>query len=211
VKRPGFIARQAGHPDGFLGRLLLGVMARETARFNDEVLDAVAIAPAERVLEIGFGHGRTLQAAAERAPDARFAGIDIAATAVHAAERRCRSLVAQGRLDLRVGDGRELPWPDATFDAAFSVHTLYFWPEPERQLAEARRVLRPGGRLVLGFRERTEDAVRRFPPPTYRFHAIDEVTAMLSRAGFGSPSVTRSRGCRSLTISCVHRERSPSP
>jgi ubiquinone/menaquinone biosynthesis C-methylase UbiE len=186
VKRPAFIARQAGHPDGLLGRLLLGVMARETARFNDEVLDTLGISPGEHVLEVGFGHGRTLLAAAERTPDARFSGIDIAATAVRSAERRCRDLIAAGRLDLRAGDGRELPWPDATFDAAFSVHTMYFWPEPERQLAEIRRVVRPGGRLVLGFRERTDDAVRRFPPPTYRFYSTDEVTTMLLRAGFAA-------------------------
>jgi ubiquinone/menaquinone biosynthesis C-methylase UbiE len=205
VKRPGFIARQAGHPDGFLGRLLLGVMARETARFNDEVLDTVAIAPAEHILEIGFGHGRTLLAAAERAPDARFAGIDIADTAVRAAERRCRALVAAGRLDLRVGDGRELPWPDATFDAAFTVHTMYFWPEPERQLAEAHRVLRPGGRLVLGFRERTEDAVRRFPPPTYRFYSTDEVMALLSRAGFTAPEVRNASAGADLRIAVARR------
>jgi ubiquinone/menaquinone biosynthesis C-methylase UbiE len=206
VRRPGFLARQAGHPDGLLGRLLLGVMARETARFNDEVLDALAIAPGEHVLEIGFGHGRTLLAAAGRVPDARFAGLDIAATAVRAAGRRCRDLVAAGRLDLRAGDGDALPWPDATFDAAFTVHTLYFWPAPERQLSEARRVLRPGGRVVLGFRERTDEAVRRFPAPTYRFHASEEVGAMLARAGLAVSELRSSTAGADLRIA-VARQR----
>jgi ubiquinone/menaquinone biosynthesis C-methylase UbiE len=205
VKRPGFIARQAGHPDGLLGRLLLGVMARETARFNDEVLDALAIAPGEHVLEIGFGHGRTLTVAADRSPDARFAGLDIAATAARAAQRRCRALVAAGRLDLRVGDGRALPWPDAAFDAAFTVHTLYFWPDPERHLAELARVLRPGGRFVLGFRERTDDAIRRFPPPTYRFYSTDEVTTLLSRAGFATPAIRAAAAGADLRIAVACR------
>lgn len=189
MRRPGFIARQAGRPDGLLGRLLLGVMARETARFNAEVLEALAVAAGEHVLEIGFGHGRTLLAAAERAPDTRFGGVDVAPTAVRAATRRCRALVEAGRLDLRAGDATELPWEPGTFDAAFSVHTLYFWEDPARQLAELHRVLRPGGRLVLGFRERTDEALARFPASTYRFYATDEVAAMLATAGFRSVEV----------------------
>jgi ubiquinone/menaquinone biosynthesis C-methylase UbiE len=189
MRRAGFLARQAGHPDGLLGRLLLGVMARETARFNDEVLDTLAVAAGENVLEIGFGHGRTLAAAAERVPAARFAGIDVATTAVRAAERRCSALVDVGRLELRAGDSASLPWPDATFDAAFSVHTLYFWPEPARQLAEIRRVMSPSGRFVLGFRERSADAIRRFPAPTYRFYSTDEVAALVTAAGFSRVDV----------------------
>jgi len=189
MRRPVFIARQSGHPAGFLGRLLLGVMARETAPFNEEVLDALAPADGEHILELGFGHGRTLAAAAGRAPDARFAGIDVASTAARAAARRCRALIEAGRLDLRTGDAAELPSRDASFDAAFSVHTLYFWSDPARALAELRRVLRPGGRLVLGFRERTDDAVARFPPPLYRFYSTDELTEMLANAGFAAVHV----------------------
>lgn len=189
MRRPTFIARQAARPSGLLGRLLLRIMAGETARFNDEVVDALAIAADEHALELGFGHGRTLDVAAHRAPDARFTGLDVAPTAVRTATRRCRALVEAGRLHLRTGDGVPLPWDDKSFDAAFAVHTLYFWPDAPRQLAELRRVLRPGGRLVLGFRERTDDALARFPPPTYRFFASDEVRTMLDGAGFGTTEV----------------------
>ena len=184
MRRPAFIARQSSRPDGFLGRLLLGVMARETARFNAEVLDALAPTAGEHILELGYGHGRTLATAALRAPGVRLAGIDVAPTAAHAAARRCRAEVEAGRLDLRTGDGATLPWGDAVFDAAFSVHTLYFWSEPSRQLAELRRVLRPGGRLVLGYREPSDSVVAAFPPPTYRFRATDEVIALMATAGF---------------------------
>jgi len=189
MRRPAFIARQSGRPDGFLGRLLLGVMARETARFNDEILDALAPSDGEHVLELGYGHGRTLAAAARRATGVRLAGLDVAPTAMRSAARRCRSLIDAGRLDLRAGDGAALPWPDAIFDAVYSVHTLYFWSEPSHQLAELRRVLRPGGRLVLGYRERTDAAVASFPPPTYRFHTTDEVVRLLAAAGFRGTDV----------------------
>ena len=186
MRRPSFIARQAGHPAGLIGRLLLGVMARETARFNAEVLDVLVPRDGEHVLELGYGHGRTLVDAAARAPGARFSGIDVAPAAARVAARRCRALAAAGRVDLRTGDGATLPWASSTFDAAFSVHTLYFWPEPARQLGELRRVLCVGARLILGFRERSDEAIAQFPAPTYRFYSAEEVVALLAAAAFSN-------------------------
>ena len=55
------------------------------------------------------------------------------------------ALVALSRLELRVAGSAALRWPDATFDKAFLVHTLYFRSEPEKDLRELRRVLKPAG------------------------------------------------------------------
>jgi SAM-dependent methyltransferase len=184
MRRPAFIARQASRPSGLLGRLLLRVMARETSQFNVEVLESLAPAADEHILEIGYGHGGALAAAAAVAPDARFSGIDISADARREAARRCHSLVERGRVDLRVGDSAALPWGAGVFDRAFSVNTLYFWSEPTRHLGEIRRVLRARARLVLGFREHSEAAAASFPSPIYRFHSTGEVTALLEAAGF---------------------------
>lgn len=184
MRRPSFIARQAGRPAGVVGRVLLGLMARETSRFNREVLDALAAQDDERILEIGFGHGRTLLDVARRAPGAQLGGIDVSATAERTAARRCRALVAGGRLDLRTGDAGTMPWEATSFDAAFSVHTIYFWPEPAKVFTEIRRVLRPGGRFVLGMRERTDAALAAFPASTYRFYSPEEVSQLLVDAGF---------------------------
>jgi len=184
MRRPAFIARQASRPSGLLGRMLLRVMARETSRFNAEILESLAPAAGEHILEIGYGHGGALAAAAVLAPDGRFSGIDISADASREAARRCHALFGQGRLDLRVGDSAALPWDAGVFDKAFSVNTLYFWSEPTKDLGEIRRVLRRKGRVVLGFRARTDAAMASFPSPTYRFHTIDELTALLELAGF---------------------------
>jgi SAM-dependent methyltransferase len=205
MRRPGFIARHSGRPDGFLGRLILGVMAHETARFNDEILDELAPSTGERILELGYGHGRTLVAAARRSAGVHLAGIDVSPTAARAAARRCRAAVRAGGLDLRTGDAVSLPWGDQTFDAVFSVHTLYFWPEPARQLAELARVIRPGGRLVLGYRERSDEAVTRFPPPTYRFHADDEVAGMLEHAAFTAVATRAATAAAGLRIATATR------
>ena len=184
MRRPEFIARQAAAPTGLLGRLLVRVMARETLGFNREIVAAVVPERGERILKVGFGHGRTLAEAAQKAPDATFAGIDVSADALRVAERRCAKPIARGNVELRVGECAALPWADETFDKAFSVHTLYFLSDPKRELREIARVLKPRGLLVLGFRERTDAAVRGFPAPIYRFHSSSEVESLLKSTGF---------------------------
>src|SRR5262249_24529475 len=150
-------------------------MFMETRSFNDEVLRRLAIQPRERILEIGFGHGRTLERAARMHPDATFAGLDHAEEMVASLSRRCAPLVESGRVEARAGASAALPWPDAAFDGVFAVHTLYFWHHAERDIAEIARVLRPGGRLVLGFRERTPQAEATFSSAIYRFRSTEEV------------------------------------
>ena len=186
MRRPNFIARQAGHPTGLLGRVLGAVMALETRSLNDEVLRRLAIAPRERILEIGFGHGRTLERALAANPEASFAGIDHADNMVAALAQRCTRAVRAGRLDVRCGSSDALPWPHASFDGVFAVHTLYFWKRPDTHLAEIRRVLRPGGRFVLGFRERAPEVEAAFPSDIYTFLSRDEVDTLLGAAGFQS-------------------------
>ena len=190
MRRPRFIARQAEHPSGLFGRFLVSIMAVETRALNDEALRHLAVAPDERILEIGFGHGRTLERAAKAAPGARFAGLDHADDMVAALSLRARRLVDEGRLELHAGDSGALPWPDATFDGVFAVHTIYFWTEPARHLAEIHRVLRPSGRLVLAFRDKTPDVEASAPPDIYHLRSSDEVLALLAAAGFETTAKT---------------------
>ena len=87
-----------------------------------------------RVLDLGCGVGHSY---AELAPR-ETVGTDIAA-AVLAGQQR----------ETVVADMRALPFPDASFASVFSVHSLEHVPDPERVIAEARRVLVPGGRAIF--------------------------------------------------------------
>ena len=184
MTKPLVIARQSAAPSGFFGRLLLRFMARETTPFNAEVVRVLNVVDGDRVLEVGFGHGRTLDAVAGAVQGARFAGIDVSADALRVARRRCRRWIAEGRVELIAADAAQLPWPDESFTKAFSVHTIYFWPEPARCLAELRRVLKATGVVVLGYRERTPATEAQLPSSIYRLYSSDDVAAMLRSAGF---------------------------
>jgi len=187
MRRPTFIARQSAHPRGLLGRLLVSIMESESAAENDRALELLQLGAGDGFLEIGFGHGRTLLRAAALVGSGSIAGADASPVAVAAASRKLASLIREGRADLRQADSSRLPWDDASFDAALSVHTLYFWDDPGSHLREIRRVLRPAGRFVLGFRRAEDSAmVSSFPRAVYRFYSVPQVCHLLEQSGLSS-------------------------
>ncbi|PCC70722.1 Ubiquinone/menaquinone biosynthesis C-methylase UbiE [Nannocystis exedens] len=111
--------------------------------------DAIALAaPAAdaRVLDVACGPGTLALLVAPAV--AQVAALDFAAAMIDRLRERAER--AGLVVDARVGDGQDLPWPDASFDAAFSMFGLIFFPDPARGLRELHRVLRPGGRAVVG-------------------------------------------------------------
>jgi ubiquinone/menaquinone biosynthesis C-methylase UbiE len=176
VKR--YIVSQFGHPRGLVGRLIGWAMAVKNRERNDWTLEALDIRPADRLLEIGFGPGITLAAAAELASSGLVAGIDRSALMVSQASRRNARAVREGRVRITLGDSRRLPFPDSSFEKAYASNVTMFWDNAQAHLAEMRRVLRPGGLLVLSLQPRwarSEDEVRAIG---------DDLQQEVERAGF---------------------------
>jgi SAM-dependent methyltransferase len=190
VKRPEWIARQAARPSGVLGWLLGRVMAVETAAANRLALELLEPRRTDHVLEIGFGHGATIERLSGLVDEGVVAGIDVSHTMLRLASRSNCAAVARGRVQLCLGSAEQLPYPDDHFDRILSVHTLYFWPQPQRAFAEIRRVLRLSGRFVLAWRDDPESR-RTFPASVYRFQDEDAVTGMLREAGLVRTELSR--------------------
>ena len=159
-------------------------MERETAAQNDAALTALAVRADDHVLEIGFGHGRTLEGLARAAPSGFVAGLDHSPEMYEVVRRRCAPLLDGGRLELRIGDSQALPYPDGHFDKVLAVHTLYFWDDPTVHLCELRRVLKPDGVCVLGFRPKEDPHAAGFPETIYTFYPRNEVRHLLLSVGF---------------------------
>jgi arsenite methyltransferase len=137
------IADQLGRPSRITGRLLNVA----NARGNKRAVELLEVSAEHRVLDVGFGGGAALRKLAVRARS--VAGIDRSEAAVRSARRRFRREIQEGRLQVELASVEAIPFEDESFDRVLTVHTIYFWPDPELGLREILRVLKMGGRLVL--------------------------------------------------------------
>lgn len=153
-----------------------------------------------RILDIATGPGHLAARAAER--DARAVGIDLAEAMLDEARSR------HPGIEFRQGDAEELPFADASFDAAVAGFVLLHLGRPEQAAAEAARVLAPGG--LAAFTVWDEPVRCRFlgvlidavaeagatppadlpaGPPIFRFADDAEFASLLSGAGLADVSV----------------------
>lgn len=103
-----------------------------------------------RILDLGCGPGVSSFQLAERLPEATIDGIDLAEKMIVRAKRHhARSFPQLSRVKFHVGDATQLPWPEETFDLVVGHSFLYLVPDPAAVLEQARRVIVPGGTLVL--------------------------------------------------------------
>jgi SAM-dependent methyltransferase len=147
----GAVVARSDDSEGQTLRALLA--SYDPAQVADTALERLAAAPEDRVLELGCGSGRLLFRLAARARRGLVVGIDPSELMVRHARHRNRSWIAAGRARVEQAWSRDLSrFDEASFDRVLGVHVVCFWEEPARDLEEVRRVLRPGGRLLLGFR-----------------------------------------------------------
>jgi arsenite methyltransferase len=120
---------------------------RDVLRRRRLVREALAVAPGERVLDVGCGPGFYLAELADQVgPTGSVTGIDASPQTLALARRRTQG---RGNVMLHQADATALPVPDAGFDAALSVQVLEYVADPDAALAELHRALRSGGRLVI--------------------------------------------------------------
>src|SRR5262245_24915343 len=121
----------------------------QLASAHARMMTCAALAPGQRVLDVACGTGLIALPVAEAiGPRGFVVGVDISEQMVDAARERAieRELanVSFARMD-----AENLALPDAGFDVVLCALGLMFMPDPEQAIGEMRRVLRPGGRLVV--------------------------------------------------------------
>jgi ubiquinone/menaquinone biosynthesis C-methylase UbiE len=156
--RFGSMALWMGTAWGLTALLMVLSSRVDKLRARDRLLDRLALRGDETLLDVGCGHGLLLLGAAKRLTTGRAVGVDLwsqrdqssnsaEATLANADAERVRD-----RVEVRDGDMRALPLPDASVDVVVSslaIHNLSSAADRARALAEIVRVLRPNGRIAL--------------------------------------------------------------
>lgn len=100
------------------------------------------------ILDCGCGPGSITLGLAQWAPDGQTVGIDLGEAQLEGAQANAHELGVKNVV-FRQGDIFDLPFGDDSFDVVFSQTVLFHIPDPEKALAEIKRVLRPGGLVAL--------------------------------------------------------------
>jgi ubiquinone/menaquinone biosynthesis C-methylase UbiE len=176
---------QAAEPRGIAGRVLGFLMFILNHRDNERAVKLLDLHSKDHVLEIGFGPGHLIKLLSQHVTEGRVAGVDVSQLMVASALKLNSGALASRRLELQRGSVSALPFPDASFDKVVAVHSFQFWPDPEGDLQEVKRVLRPGGSLVLVLRlSKRHWSNADVNAPAKASHQLRAVQDALASAGF---------------------------
>ena len=167
----------------------MGLANRQSNRI---AIAALNIKTSDTVLELGFGPGRAVKVMARLAANGCVLGIDHSSRMLARAYRHNRRAIRVGHVQLVRGRFNALPWPTDLIDKILAVQTIYFAAEADLQ--EAKRVLRPEGRIAILATDRS--AMERWnfcQSSTHRVFNLDDLLAFIVRGGFAAEEIRISR------------------
>ncbi len=164
-------------------RVWLYGLHNRNPKSNLAAVDWLALKPGDHFLDLGCGLGAAVEHAAKKGVE--VAGVDPSPSMVERASRR----VPQAKV--KVGSAEAIPFPDDSFTAVMAVSTYHHWADPAAGLGEVRRVLAPGGRLLL-----LERKVKRGEGHGLDDAGSEAVSAKLTEIGFVKTDVQERRVAR---------------
>ena len=159
-----------------------------TPAMRARALELARLGPGLDVLDVGAGTGFTTEGIVELADAARVTLLD------QSPQQLARARAKPALADCRIvrGDAEQLPFPTDGADRYVSAGSIEYWPDPQRGIAEAYRVLRQGGIAVVAGPVRPRNALaRRLADAWMLFPDEEEYRAWFAAAGFTDVEVRR--------------------
>jgi SAM-dependent methyltransferase len=182
---------QCQKPTGLFGRFTLWRMNKSHSKLADWGLTHTTVELRFTVLDVGCGGGRTVSKLAAMAPQGKVHGIDYSEESVAASRRYNAQAIRAGRVEIHLADVGKLPFADSAFDLVTGVETHFWWSDIAAGLREIRRVLKPGGTLILiaevykGADALASRLCEKSAPITgMKMLTVDEHSDVLASAGF---------------------------
>ena len=119
------------------------------SKMTDWGLSNVTISSRDMILDVGCGGGRTISKLAARATEGKVVGLDYSEVSVAMATKLNAHRIKTGRVEIYEGSVLQLPFQPEMFDLVTAVETHFWWSDLPGGMREIRRVLKPGGALVI--------------------------------------------------------------
>ena len=136
-------------PTGRNGRLVAAMMNQHHESLTFWGLTKASIGSDNVILDVGCGGGKTINKLAHLASQGKVYGIDYSLDMVKFSKKINKTLIAQNRVQIKEGSVKKINFEDDFFDIVTAIETYYFWNNLAVAFKEIRRVLKPGGKLLL--------------------------------------------------------------
>ena len=180
---------QFKRPTGRRGRFVAALMNRGHQPLTLWGLTHVNIDTDYVILDVGCGGGKTVSRLAQRAVLGKVFGIDYSADMVEYSKKVNKELIAENRVEIIEASVDNTGFPDDFFDLVTAIETYYFWPNVPATLREIKRVLKPGGKLLM-INEMVKDGVydvkcaKTIEKAHVRLLSVDETKNVMQNFGF---------------------------
>lgn len=178
------IAAQLRKPAGEYALRTGEMMNVGNALINGYAIAATDPMQGDHILEIGMGNGYFVRDLLAKASDISYTGLDYSPEMVNAARLINKDIGDE--VSFVCGSATRMPFEDACFNKIFTVNTLYFWDDRQKVINEIKRVLQPGGVLIIAIRP--GDEMKHYPMTKWGFKMYTEETlrAFLDSQGFSN-------------------------
>ncbi len=195
---------QARKPTGVVGRYVMTkIFNKGNADLNAFVKKILELKRDDRVLEVRFGPGKLIYEMAEMTAERVVEGIDFPGAMLKQASKINKHHILKGKVRLKKGECSTLPFDNELFDKLCSTNTLYFWKEPDKYFSEMFRVIKSGGKIVIGFRDDKQMSTLNLSEDIFVSYSQDEVIGLLSDAGFFGVHIKEKKGAPFLSYCAV--------
>ena len=139
-----------------------------------------------RVLDVGCGGGFFIASMLKRAPESHFYGVDYSPLSVKKSRSFNHRAVKRGQVEIEEGSVTSLPLEDAFYDLVTASETIYFWPDPAKDVREVARVVKPGGMFAVCCDSADKTAAKKYTDHIrgMTVYSAEELSAFFSGAGF---------------------------
>ena len=178
------VAAQLRIPAGEHGSHMAQLMNLGNASMNMHTLAVVNPQANDSILEIGMANCFFVPNILNLHPSITYTGLDYSELMVEESIANNISYVHSHRAQFVCGNIEKMPFDKARFNTVFTINTIYFWEKPSVAMAELKRVLKPGGHVIISFRPKHN--MEAMPVTQFGFtkYTIQEVIELLTEGGF---------------------------